>query len=212
MSTGFSCRYHSNRDAIDKCENCSAFICLECKKVYQTPYTTSDIDHDMVSDSYSEKHTLCPICYYDNMERAGDGMRRMGFICPFMFIIVFLGGTFLMVFVLLQFIDLWNNTPGPSMGPGPEILLIFTPLFFIIPLVIMVCLLRQFFVKGPHQAKQARIAREAFLESIGDTSLYQQEYDKGEFSSSYSSYCRTCGDRINPDERYCSNCGSSTRK
>ena len=213
MSTGFSCRYHSNRNAIDKCENCSAYICLECKKVYQRSHTTSvGLNDNISSDSYSVRQVLCPLCYYDNIERTGAGMKRMGLICPFIFIIIFLGGTLFMVFFFLEFIDIWDSSTGPSMGPGPEIFLIFIPLFFIIPLIVMACFLRQFLVIGPRQAKQARIEREAFLQSIGDTSLYQREYDKGEFSSTYSSYCRTCGDRIDPDERYCSNCGSSIRK
>jgi len=28
-----NCKYHPNRNAVEKCEKCEALICLECKKV-----------------------------------------------------------------------------------------------------------------------------------------------------------------------------------
>ena len=211
MKAGFACKYHSNRDAIEKCENCGAYICLECKKLYHTRHSTStglDDDGFSSSSSYSTSHVFCPLCYYDTLEKSSSGASRLFLICPIIFIVIFVGFAIFMVSFLTDFITEWNSIDMPGGGPGPEIMFAFIPFFFIIPFGILGCMLRQFFVVGPRTASNARKEREIFLQSLEGSSSFEIDANSG----IRSNYCKTCGQKLDWDERYCSNCGTEGSK
>ena len=39
--TNQQCKYHPGQNAISKCEECGALVCLECKNIYRPMYSTS---------------------------------------------------------------------------------------------------------------------------------------------------------------------------
>ena len=54
-----SCYYHSEREAVAKCENCSRMICLEDKMTYRRIGGT---------DRAQDVFTYCPVCYNEARE------------------------------------------------------------------------------------------------------------------------------------------------
>ncbi|MHA2276611.1 MAG: hypothetical protein ACXAC2_12620 [Candidatus Kariarchaeaceae archaeon] len=91
-----SCFYHSDREAVAKCENCSRMICLEDKMTHRR-YGGIDQADDI--------YTYCPICYNETKKSAKK-------LAPFMillfvvFAIVAIG-----IFILfgLFIMDMINN-------------------------------------------------------------------------------------------------------
>ncbi len=215
MTSSLSCKYHPSRTAMDKCEQCGALICLDCKKIHKVTHTTSSSSFDddfHSSDTYTTRHIFCPLCYYDNIEKAGT-KGRFFLICPIIFVIIFFGVALFMFSFFLEFIEDWNSSGGGDLpGPGPEIFLLVFPIFLIVPIAILICMLRNFFIAAPRAAQQARVEREAFLREIGMESGFtpRDEFRTDSFKQSRKSFfCKTCGARISVDEVYCPFCGSS---
>lgn len=215
MTNSLSCKYHPSRTAMDKCEQCGALICLECKKIHKVTHRTSSSSFDddfHHSDTYTTRHIFCPLCYYDNIEKAGT-KGRFFLICPVIFLIFFVGFALFMLSFILDFIESWNSSGGGDLpGPGPEIILLIFPIFLIVPMAMLICMLRNFFITAPRAAQQARVDREAFLREIGMEREFplRDEFRTDSFNrSKKSQFCRTCGSRISADEIYCPFCGSS---
>ncbi len=202
---------------MEKCEQCGALICLECKKIHRVTHTTSSSSFDddfHSSDSYTTRHILCPLCYYDMIETAGT-KGRFFLLCPIAFMIIFIGVVIFMLSNLLDFIESWNRNGGSALpGLGPEIMLLVFPFFFIIPLAMCIFMIRQFFIVGPRTARQARADREAFLQEIGMERRFapRDEFRSDTFTRSRKThYCETCGSKMSAKDLYCLNCGSARK-
>ena len=93
MEIDFSCIYHQNRIAIDKCENCGAYICLECKKVERRRHSSINDDNSWNRATYTE-HTLCSDCF----EKRQKSQKKICFwVCGI--VILLTGG---LIFIVLR--------------------------------------------------------------------------------------------------------------
>ena len=69
-----TCKFHPGVAATDKCEECGAPICLQCKQVFRVRSTSTS------TGSYATKYDLCPICYEKYRKRRGQA-QKLGLIC-----------------------------------------------------------------------------------------------------------------------------------
>jgi len=128
-------------------------------------------------------------------------MTRIAMLCPMIGSLIFLG---IIVIFLFEIMIIRGRSDF-------DMLTIFFLIFTIIPLVIFVYFLRQFFIVGPRTARKARADREKFLRSARQTGFHgtgsKQDFRKP--SMSKTKHCRTCGAPISARERFCSQCGSA---
>ncbi|MHA2106073.1 MAG: hypothetical protein ACW99R_00010 [Candidatus Hodarchaeales archaeon] len=200
MSTEFSCNYHSSRITVDKCENCSAYICLECKKIFRGNRSRTNpnfLDNRLQrSHSYSSKTILCPLCYYDAEESLRPQTNRMNIIFPVIFISIFIGFFAFILGFLFIFI-------GDSQSFS-IIFWIFVPMFLIVPIVFLGIFLFTVRFSRPKITRHIQKEREAFQQSLTiPLSSVKPTYESTEL------FCTTCGAIIEFNERDCPKCGSA---
>ncbi len=194
MSSEFSCSYHPNRNAVDKCENCSIYICLECKKILRANRTRIQRP-----DIFSPKTVLCPNCYYEAEEKRQATSNRIGIVFPLIFVAIFIGFFLFILAFLFMFI-------GDSQSFS-IIFWVFVPMFILIPIIFVGIYLVTFRFTKPRRSRAIQKEREVFQQSLGDLrSPIRDSYQNTEL------FCSTCGAIIEFNERYCPKCGSSTHR
>lgn len=197
---------------MDKCEQCGALVCLDCKKIHRVTHSTtsSSFDDDSHnSHTYTTRHIFCPLCYYGNIEKAGT-QGRHALLCPIIFLMFFFVVVLFMLSNFLSFIEDWYSNGSGLPGPGPEIGLLIFPIFLIVPIALIIYLLRQYYIVAPRAAEQARIERETFLREIGMEREFppREDFRADSFKESREQYfCKTCGSRMSADDLYCPHCG-----
>ena len=202
MTTDFSCNYHPTRSTVDKCENCSSYLCLECKKIFREnrPLNKSGIfdNRFQKSDQYTPKMVLCPLCYYEAKEKVRSKTRRINVIFPLIFLSLFIGGfIFIMAFLIIFIGDSRNFS---------VIFWVFVPMFLILPIIFVGIFLLPVIRSRPKRSRYYRKERDAFLQSLDLTqSLKKAIYENSEL------FCGACGAIIEFNERYCPKCGSATQ-
>ncbi|MHA2176191.1 MAG: hypothetical protein ACXACP_14390 [Candidatus Hodarchaeales archaeon] len=198
MPEDFSCRYHQNRNAIDKCENCGAYLCLECKNIFRDSYTDSRTDYysnKFQSSSRDSGVILCPKCYFDRQEVDVNASRRMSLFFPIMFFVIFFGGFIFLMFFLFTSIG--------SQGSSFPTIVIFFPIMFIgfIAIIILVSF-RQFSHRKPRFPYKRKMIQNTFYQPGNRASRYNNE-----FHLRSDPFCNRCGSKTEYGEKYCSNCG-----
>ncbi len=194
---GYRCAYHPDREAVTKCEQCGALICLECKSIYRRRYHSSHNHH-----SYSTRYELCPICYEEKVRKANN---PLFLIFPCAFLVVFMGIVSTM----------FAGFSGSFIGG-------FGLIFIIVPIIMAGVLLYQFLVKGPQQKREAEEKKNRILQGRSPSS-FERSRSSTYASSSLNEtrsvtsnstgkkiYCQQCGHELDPNSSFCSNCGNDT--
>lgn len=185
----YTCKYHPEREAVTKCEECGAMICLECKSIYRRHYHSSRHHY-----SYSTRYELCPVCYERKINQAYN---PLCLIVPVIFIVIFMG------MATSMFSGMGNFMPA------------FFPIFFFLVPILMICVLGyQYLIKGPQEKQKAKEKKERILQGKTPQS-YKATYSPKKSTVRYSSlaktyYCSQCGQLLSPEDQFCSNCGKNT--
>lgn len=200
MTTEFFCTYHPPRNAVDKCENCSSYICLECKKIFRggrSRKNSSLFDSRLQrSDPYSTKTVLCPLCYYDAEENQQSKSNRTNILFPLIFVSIFLGFFLFILAILFIFIGDSNSFT--------IVFWVFVPIFVMVPIIFVGIFIFTIRVSRPKKSMHIQKEREAFQQSLD----LPQSTRISSFQNT-ASFCTTCGAIIEFNERYCPKCGSS---
>lgn len=190
--TSYSCKYHSDREAVTKCEMCGAMICLECKNVYNRTYHSSHNHY-----SYSTRYELCPECY---AKKINQSYNPLCFCFPAIFIIFF----------IVMASSMFSEAASWGMGPPAG----FSAMFFIIPIFGLCLLGYQYFIRGPQVKEEAENRKRKALKD-----LHGRNYTKSpqEISNNYAPrphrlFCQNCGQPLDPKASFCQNCGNPAQK
>lgn len=202
MEIDFSCIYHQNRIAIDKCENCGVYICLECKKVFRDSQTDSRVRDPnfrlQTLRRYPSRLVLCPECYLELNENRYSAHNQITSNFPLTFFIMFFGGFLLLMIFLFTAIG--------SRESSTTFILLFPILFVGYFVIIILFSIRQF----------SRKQKFTYKKLIGHNP-YQQprnnsfKYTKGSYDE-FDPFCNRCGSKNEHNERFCSNCGMAIEK
>lgn len=182
----YNCKYHPHQNAVAKCEKCGAMLCLQCKSVYRMRHNSTHHHH-----SYSNRIELCPECYEERVKRSNNPLTC---ILPVIFIIIF------MTISSSMFSGIG------SFGFGG-----IQAVFFIVPILMLVIIGYQYFVKGPQRIAEAKRRKEASLNSMNYSNT-SSVHDEHKYTSSKRNipHCNQCGALIENNSSFCSNCGNST--
>ena len=219
MSTAV-CFYHSDRQAVDKCERCGRMVCLEdkIKKNYTRSVETGD-----TSDFYTYTVILCPMCDMNQEIKSREHILSPGkVILSSIFLIVpfIIGMSFIAISLFV--IDQWvNNSPAqgtsaPFQSEMKTIILVFMIPFLLIGIVVaifvpifLIIRARKAVKENPAKLKALKQKKRNFIESITSTearNMFMNAMDETVIT------CFQCGAKILPHEEYCSNCGDSTKE
>jgi len=184
--TNQKCKYHQDQDAISKCEDCGALVCLECKNIYRPMYSTNHSRR-----RYGYRYELCPECYAERLEKTKN---------PFSLI-------FITVFIA---IFLGVASQGLSDAPGG-----FTAMFIIVPVFMLGSVGYYYFIKFPQMREDAKQRRNKALVALSKASSYKPEQSSNKKERSHKTtdstmFCQQCGHPLDPNENFCSNCGDTT--
>ncbi|NHI94041.1 MAG: zinc-ribbon domain-containing protein [Candidatus Lokiarchaeota archaeon] len=202
-----NCYYHPDREAINKCENCGKLLCVECKQVLHRTYSRGSYSSQgrySHSHYYSINYDLCPECYYDAQIAATSPK-----MCIISFVILAVFASIMMGMMIGVDVMINSITPGFSNFSMP------TPgMFIFIPILIIVVggviIFYIAFISYPKKRQQFISEKEEFLKSIG-----LENYNPPRTESSGSEYqinnvniCPNCGEKIEPDDKFCNECGN----
>lgn len=187
------CKYHADLDAVSKCEECGALICLDCKNIHRVRHSSSNS-----RSSYSTRYELCPECYANRIKKSTN---PIGLIVGAVFIIIF----------MIVAAGMFSEANSWGMGPPGG----FMALFFIIPIIMCGVLGYNYFVKGPEQRANAETKRAAAISALSGSTKTQHRKTPASPEMSYHSaksrfYCQQCGEKIDKGALFCSNCGDTT--
>ena len=169
LNSDFVCKYHLDRNAVDKCESCGAFVCLKCKKTYPEAYT----------GSYRRRaYTLCPLCFFEKKEKVMSSPSRE-MIWIFMGFTVFMMGMAVVMGSMLVFAILKPNHYLEILDLIFQLIALTIPVgVFIIASKIFRYLKRYYFIIGPQEVEEAKNQRENFLVSLDSTEFLKEESRK----------------------------------
>ncbi len=193
IMTNPSCYYHPSREAMDKCESCGKLICVECKNVYRYRRSSGTSDHRRY---YYMSQELCTPCFCDaNIKGA-----KMTKYQPFLMLIP-------IVFMGIMFMFISGNIG--SMGVLSNILpMMILPVFIVlIPFGIIFLVLLRNSLLSPKKEAEFNMRKQEFFNNISVPSGAPASVP---VHSSAPAYCKQCGSNLDPDEKFCSQCGSET--
>ena len=184
--TNQKCKYHADREAIAKCEECGALVCLECKNVYRPMYNST---HS--SRGYGYRMELCPECYFERLEKTKNPISLIFIV---VFIALFLGVA----------------SQGLSGAPGG-----FTAMFIIIPVIMLGSVGYYYFIKFPKMREDAKKRRNKALVALTKGPSYKPKTPSNNIeipnkNTDSTMFCQQCGHPLDPNENFCSNCGNTT--
>ncbi len=216
MSTAL-CFYHSDRQAVEKCERCGRLLCLEdkIKKNYTRNEGTSEHSNYV---HYSV--ILCPLCDINQELKTRKNMLNpLGLIFASFFVIIpFIVG---MIFIGIS-LNVINSELNPPQSPfswihqsGPNYFLILFMIPFllagigfgiIVPLFIIKKALSEI-KQNPTKIEELQQRKRTFIHSMTSKealNLFENSLEDNIIT------CFQCGAKIWPQEKFCSNCGDST--
>lgn len=205
-----TCDYHPNKMAVTTCERCRRPICLEDKRIYRKRHRRS---HGKYSTTYYTSHEYCVLC---NASQLRSDANPLGFLIFIPFLVFF--------FII------FGGAAGAAGGVGPffTIFILFF-LFIIVSAVFSTIRARE----KAEQAENEAMNFKATLYSTNDatsrpsfnyykTSPVPDSYDNPYFQKSnkeikkapdlFSIVCYECGANINLEDKFCQNCGDSTKE
>lgn len=207
-----ACSYHPNKVAVDICERCRRPICLEDKRIYRRRHSSGSGSY---RNSYYSSHDFCVLC--NSSQLSSDAKwSPLNIVCLIPFIAIFL-------VVFLPALGIFSSFG--DFGFFGFFPFIFIGIFVLIFISIFVSV-----------SKTKTLAQEAENEALGFRNslnspeapyTYQRYSNEGFespkqsdiFSSSNTSYspafslvCFECGSSITVEDKFCSNCGDSTKE
>ncbi|OLS23341.1 MAG: hypothetical protein HeimC3_25050 [Candidatus Heimdallarchaeota archaeon LC_3] len=211
-----SCSYHPNKVAVSICERCRRPICLEDKRIYRRSHSSGTDSH---SRRYYTSHEFCVIC--NSAKLSSDAKwSPMILICFIPFILMFFGMFFLIPF------EVSNSGPFDFgfFGYIPMIFIGFIAFFILIMFVSI--------NQTKKKATNAEMEASSFRNSLNNSSApftyqkyvnnsFEPARESSGFSSSSSDFnyseafslvCYECGKSISVQDKFCPNCGDSTKE
>ena len=188
-----SCYYHPSRNAITKCESCGKLICVECKNIFQQTHSAGTPEHRTY---YVTRNELCTPCFYDKRIKA----IKIGRVVPICF------GTFFLVIGIIFFRVMYSFTSIVSEGlEDPFIFYSYVPLimFTCIGFIVILVGVLKFATSGK-KITDMEAKKTEFLKSVASASSA-----KGRTQPVKREYCHHCGNKINPGEKICEQCGEN---
>ena len=86
------------------------------------------------------------------------------------------------------------------------VFLLVLSMMFIFPFLIILFIVYKAFGSNPKIQTNARAKKEAFLRSVGQSSLGSSPHVSSS-TNKVSNFCRKCGDELQPGDQFCPNCG-----
>ncbi|MHA2104669.1 MAG: hypothetical protein ACW981_14670 [Candidatus Hodarchaeales archaeon] len=206
------CSYHPNKVAVAVCERCRRPICLEDKRIYRRRHSSGSGNYRR---SRYTSHEFCVLC--NTAKLSSDAKwSPLSLVCIFPFILIF----------VFAFIPLFTIS---DIGGDFGFFGIF-PLFFIGIFVFMILIIFGTVSQTKKKSQQAEIEASTFRDSLNNPSspyTFQRYTGDGfdsprqsdafssnsiPYSKSFSLVCYECGSNITIDDKFCSNCGDSTKQ
>lgn len=201
-----NCHYHPSKMAITICERCRRPICLDDKRIYNKRHTKH---YGKFTKTYYTQHDYCVLCNASQLRRDASSLG----------LVIFLPIIFIFFIIIISF--------GFKSAGGSII---------IMGMLLLMALIFSFsYINAQKKAKAAEIDAYNFKMTLQgnpsnyDTPSYYQNRSNTRQSSFDNTYmkhrrnqiskenlfdisCYECGARINIDDKYCQNCGDSTKE
>ncbi|MFW9930987.1 MAG: hypothetical protein ACFFD1_16480 [Candidatus Thorarchaeota archaeon] len=206
------CTYHPNNAAVTICERCRRPICLEDKRIYRRAHTRGTGES---SYTYYTQHDYCVLCNASQLSHDAK-WSPLTLVCLIPFLLIF----------FLAFIPLYGtfNQSGTFFS--------LFPTFFIGILVFILIIMMGSILSKRNKAKEAELEAIRFRHSLDqrtspmDYKRYnsteskkfssEPSYDSSQFSidrsEPFTMVCFECGNRLSLQDKFCSNCGDSTKE
>ncbi|MFX1238471.1 MAG: hypothetical protein ACFFAS_04305 [Promethearchaeota archaeon] len=193
IESNIPCQYHSNRNAVTKCEMCQKATCVECKMVYKQFHMGSTDFIGSRENDYYTHYELCRPCYYD---RHIKELNSPGMYCIFVSGCISTIISFIIFLFTMNFVSTWD---GPSSIPAPTILPFFAFIFILIGIgTVIIGMIK--IENLPKKISEFEAKRQVFFAELSSTTETSEQIIKYNF-------CPVCGEKFYPDEKICKKCG-----
>jgi hypothetical protein len=177
------CYYHKNRTAVDKCEECGKYLCVECKQNISHAHTRSS---GKTSSTYYTHHILCPDCAVQDIGKQNNPI----------------GGVFTCLIFIIFVIVVTSVSSSDGFGIPP----FFIGWLAFMGIILLCSMLYKFAIKAPEEKKKAvEIQKKAHqaLKISKDDEKKDDEVKKEQIAL----YCKFCGAPIDENSQSCKFCG-----
>lgn len=203
------CQYHPNKLAVTVCERCRRPICLEDKRIYRKRHTRH---YGKYSRFYYTTHDYCVLCNASQLRRDASSIRF--FLIPLVF------GLFIFIFFI--------GSLGSVSSTGPFVIFLIVTFLIVIFIAVATITARKKADEAEEDAFRFRSLMSNNDSLINNSSFNDSEYNawkdnsnKSVFNQSESQIsssevntisCFRCGGKIDLKDRFCQNCGDSTKE
>ncbi|MFX1518184.1 MAG: hypothetical protein ACFFC6_17950 [Promethearchaeota archaeon] len=153
------CFYHKEQ-AIGQCEKCKRYICSDCMKVFNNPFSGTLLV--FAEDFEGSKHNFCPLCYWKSVhEIATSWSVRISHLFTL---------TVLLIMTILFYSTFFQ--PMTALFSDPMVIadwmiLGFLSIFIIFFVAMILLILYSLIIDGPRRANKAKVKHQEFLLETG---------------------------------------------
>lgn len=198
-----SCEYHPDREAHNKCEKCQKLLCVECKRTLHRTYSRGSSEHRRY---YSVSYELCPECYYEEIIKSTNPkMCIIIFTIMAVMMSIMIGVTFGMDYMMNSFTSGLGGLPGFGFVIWPFALI---PIFILGGASIAIFYYAKVYL--PRKKEEIIAERDNWMASVGlELVETPRNISSGPQSGrSNVNTCPNCGEDLDPDDKFCSGCGT----
>lgn len=181
------CHFHADSSAVGICERCRRAFCVLDRRIYRKRRSSGAGEH---RHTWTETYEYCLLCYTDAKISEQVGV---GAYTGKIFIILFGIGWIMMTQYMGSFMPALSY-----MGIIGVLIIAFSVILFI---------------TGPMKANRFKEQREHFLQSLnyneGITRISSKS--RGYAGDSLQIHCMQCGEPIDLKDKFCKNCGDTTK-
>ncbi len=200
------CYFHPERNAVEKCEECGKFVCVECKYNFKKKHTHRT---GKTSSVYYTHHELCPQCYANAIESDGNSMKAA---LPCFGYIIFLMFGIAAMTAITRTQSEWGYFSEFARQQDRIFLGIFTTILVIAGLSTIGNLIYSVLVKGPQATEKANKIRSKvknLLEAKINYKLKKKTSTRDSKVSQFTLNCPFCGAPTRIGQNTCKFCGQT---